>query len=613
MSPSGRSVVAFALLTLTALCGVLALEGEEPLQAQRKSETRAETEAMGKDWTRARDFLDETLRAKRKAAKMPLAERCTDAEFIRRAYLDILGRIPSREEVKTWLIPDLTTPEGQEFARLKSHQRREKLIEALLASPEYAESWARTWAITLIGREANATYRNMLQEWLQGQFAQNRPFDKLVYDLVTASGSSENNKAIGYIISFENDRPALTGITSKVFLGKQIQCAQCHKHPYESWTEADFAGMASFFVASNLRVNVRSVPVNPTLVDAPPAPRRAMGDGANLPAEARQRLEEMRKYNAPRVLGGKAVQTQDRSLWRPILAKWMVSPENSQTPRYLANRLWSFVFGSGLLNPVDDFNSFNTPSHPELLEALGRDFAANGWQVKRFFRAALKTQTYQLSSKPAGGKKPEAWHFAHYPVKQLSPEQFMGALVTLAGATDLGRMFKQNSNPYAPIRQRYERLKRGQAEGGENDNMRDYTFDEAALAKFEALFEKVPGDWYMRRVLASRYATSSSDDEMTEGDAFTQTIDQALAVMNGDITNRLSGSGRGSLLGSLMNRFKNEEERLHALYLMTLGRRAGKAESSRMLEYVRSEKDTAKAWEDLLFALLATTEFATNH
>ena len=117
----------------------------------------------------------------------------------------------------------------------------------------------------------------------------------------------------------------------------------------------------------------------------------------------------------------------------------------------------------------------------------------------------------------------------------------------------------------------------------------------------------------MRRVLASRYATSSSDDEMTEGDAFTQTIDQALAVMNGDITNRLSGSGRGSLLGGLMNRFKNEEERLHALYLMTLGRRAGKAESSRMLEYVRSEKDTAKAWEDLLFALLATTEFATNH
>ena len=272
------------------------------------------------------------------------------------------------------------------------------------------------------------------------------------------------------------------------------------------------------------------------------------------------------------------------------------------------------MFGSGLLNPVDDFNSFNSPSHPELLEALGEDFSKNGWQVKRFFRAALKSSTYQLSSKPASGKKPEVWHFAHYPVKQLNPEQFMGALVTLAGGADLGRMFKQSANPYAQVRQRYERLKKQDEKGeGEKDNMRDYNFDEEALKKFEAQFEGIPGEWYMRRVLASRYATASTDDEMTEGDSFTQTIDQALAVMNGDVTNRLSASGRGSIITALLTKIKDDEERLDALFLSALGRKPTSAEARKMLAHVRAEKSSPRAWEDVLFALIATTEFATNH
>ncbi|KAA0214611.1 DUF1553 domain-containing protein [bacterium] len=590
-----------ALLAASVSLALLSLE--RPALAE---ETRpGEKPVTGDSEAQLTSLIDREIKKVWERDGIKPAERASDEEFLRRVYLDTVGVPPTYDEAVA-------------FYADKDENKRARLIDKLVSDGRFGRHIGDLWSVIMMGRGQRdlAGGGMVLAQWLAERVNRGDGFNNIIYDVVTATGSMADNPAVAaYLAAGGNQyKPVdMTGNLTKYFTGVQIQCAQCHKHPYESWTEADFAGMASFFVASNLRVNVRSLPVNPTLVDAPQVPRRAMGDGENLPAEARQRLEEMRKYSAPRVLGGKAVQTQDRSLWRPILAKWMVSPENSQTPRYMANRLWSFVFGSGLLNPVDDFNSFNTPSHPELLDALGRDFAANGWQVKRFFRAALKSQTYQLSSKPAGGKKPEAWHFAHYPVKQLSPEQFMGALVTLAGATDLGRMFKQNSNPYAPIRQRYERLKRGQAEGGENDNMRDYSFDEAALAKFEALFENVPGDWYMRRVLASRYATSSSDDEMTEGDAFTQTIDQALAVMNGDITNRLSGSGRGTLLGGLMNRFKNEEERLHALYLMTLGRRAGKAECSRMLEYVRTEKDTGKAWEDLLFALLATTEFATNH
>lgn len=539
------------------------------------------------------------------------AERCSDEEFLRRVYIDTIGVPPSYDEAVA-------------FYADKDEAKRSKLIDKLVADERFGRHIGDLWSVIMMGRSQRDISGGSitLANWIAQRINKGDGFQNIIYDVVTATGSMADNPAVAaYLAAGGNQyKPVdMTGNLTKYFTGVQIQCAQCHKHPYEKWTEADFAGVASIFVASNLRVNVRNVPVNPTLVDAPQVPRRAMGDESKLPAEAKQRLEELRKFNKPKLLGGAEVKTTDRTLWRPILAKWMIGPENKQTPRYLANRLWSFVFGSGLLNPVDDFNSFNSPSHPELLEALGEDFSKNGWQVKRFFRAALKSNTYQLSSKPASGKKPEAWHFAHYPVKQLNPEQFMGALVTLAGGADLGRMFKQSANPYAQVRQRYERLKRQDEKGeekkadGEKDNMRDYNFDEEALKKFEAQFEDIPGEWYMRRVLASRYATASTDDEMTEGDSFTQTIDQALAVMNGDVTNRLSASGRGSIITALLTKIKDDEERLDALFLAALGRKPTSAEARKMLAHVRAEKSSPRAWEDVLFALIATTEFATNH
>ncbi len=539
------------------------------------------------------------------------AERCSDEEFLRRVYIDTIGVPPSYDEAVA-------------FYADKDEQKRARLIDKLVADERFGRHIGDLWSVIMMGRSQRDLSGGSitLAQWIAERINKGDGFQNIIYDVVTATGSMADNPAVAaYLAAGGNQyKPVdMTGNLMKYFTGVQIQCAQCHKHPYEKFTEADFGGVASFFVASNLRVNVRNVPVNPTIIDAPQVPRRAMGDMEKLPAEVKQRIEDLRKYSSPKVLGGNAVQTQDRTLWRPILAKWMIGPENAQTPRYLANRLWSFVFGSGLLNPVDDFNSFNSPSHPELLEALGKDFSSNGWQVKRFFRAALKSSTYQLSSKPAGGKKPEIWHFSHYPVKQLSPEQFMGALVTLAGGADLGRTFKGSANPYAQVRQRYERLKKQDEKGdekkaeGEKDNMRDYTFDEEALKKFEAQFERVPGDWYMRRVLASRYATASTDDEMTEGDSFTQTIDQALAVMNGDVTNRLSAAGRGSIISALLTKLKDDEERIDALFLATLGRKPTSAESRKMLAHVRSEKGSPKAWEDVLFALIATTEFATNH
>ncbi len=572
MSPSVRSVVAFALLTLTALCGVLALEGEEPLQAQRKSETRAETEAMGKDWTRARDFLDETLRAKRKAAKMPLAERCTDAEFIRRAYLDILGRIPSREEVKTWLIPDLTTPEGQEFARLKSHQRREKLIEALLASPEYAESWARTWAITLIGREADATYRNMLQEWLQGQFAQNRPFDKLVYDLVTASGSSENNKAIGYIISFENDRPALTGITSKVFLGKQIQCAQCHKHPYEEITTDDFFGVQNFFKFTDTRMTQQAEKGLPAIYEARD---RSLPPNAELLKRA---LTEEGKAVLPKFLFGETYKLDPANPPRKALAAWMTSPDNVYFREMTVNRYMARFLGVGFVHPVDDFNSNNTPSHPEVLDRMAREFVASGFDLKYLIRMICNSEAYNLSSVPkkAGAKYSEdRATYSRAMVRRLSPEQVVFSVMRAIGAGDFG-----------------------------SKNNRDRR------------------DQVLAYILQSFNYAYSDDEGSRDIDDYSGSIPQALMMLNGRLLNDGTDLGQDNTLKRIITESGNDKLRggldavnyiIEEIFLATLGRPPEKWEASRMKKHVEGESDRHKAFEDIFWALLNTTEFATNH
>jgi len=600
--------LAATLLTGWLVLSLLACSGPVGAQDARDSEG-PEKPITGDTESELSSLIDREIKKVWERDGISPAARATDEEFLRRVYLDALGVPPTYDEAVA-------------FYADKDEAKRNKLIDRLVDDERFGRHIADLWSVIMMGRAQREVGGGSmtLAGWMAQRINRSEGFDKIVYEVVTASGSMADNPAVAaYLAAGGNQyKPAdMTGNLSKYFTGVQIQCAQCHKHPYEKWSTDDFNGMASFFAASNLRVNVRSIPVNPTIVESAIVPRR-MGDLDKLPAEAKQRLEDLKKYNKPKLLGDREIKTPDRTLWRPQLAKWIVGAENAQTHRYMANRFWSFAFGSGLLNPVDDFNSFAAPSHPELLEALGKDFAANGWNVKRYFRAMLKTNAWQLSSKPATGKKAEPWHFAHYSVRQLSPEQFMGALVTLAGSADLGRNFKRGANPYDAIRQRYERQKKSQEEGkekpdAEKDNMRDYSFDEDALKKFEAQFESVPGEWYMRRTLAARYATSSTDDEMSEGDAFTQTIDQALAVMNGDITNRLSGSGRGTIIGALIEKVKDDDERVKALYLAALGRTPSPNETRRFVGYVRSEKGSAKAWEDVLFAILATTEFATNH
>jgi hypothetical protein len=330
-----------------------------------------------------------------------------------------------------------------------------------------------------------------------------------------------------------------------------------------------------------------------------------------LPAEAQNRLVDLKRYNKPVTMDGVALKTQNRKLWRPAIAKWMVADENKQTARYMANRFWSFAFGIGILNPIDDFNSFNEASHPELLEFLAQDFIDSDYDIKRLYRAILNSRTYQLSGKDAPAKA-EGWHFAYAPLRQLNPEQFFSALLEVAGGNELTKALRSRNGSVAQqIKRRYEAAKRKMENGG--DNARDYYFDEATMNRITAWYDKMDDGWYMRRNLAEDYSRVGNDDEMIEQDGFSLTIDQALLVMNGEVTAALSGATRGSTVWKLVNEIKTDDARIERLYLTLFGRKPANDEQRRMKVYVKDSKNATEAYEDIMFALLASTEFATNH
>jgi hypothetical protein len=302
-------------------------------------------------------------------------------------------------------------------------------------------------------------------------------------------------------------------------------------------------------------------------------------------------------------------------LWRAAWAKWAIAAENTQTQRYMANRVWAFAFGRGLHNPVDDFNSVNTPSHPELLDALAADFRAGGFSTKRLYRAILNSRTWQLGPDGATRKDAlpvEAWHFAASPARPLSAEQFFAALINMTppnqGMRRMGRQIDRN--PYARMFAEGERFEKRRAEDKLRENEKRISYDFEALLQLEQMYEQIPFEWITRRRNAAQYSRQTTDDERTESDGFTRSIDQALLVMNGQLLNSMATADRQSILAALLSGGKDDAERLRMVFLTVLSRTPTEAENERLLEYVKGGRT---AWEDVIFALFMTTEFATNH
>ncbi len=344
--------------------------------------------------------IDRTVFAKLNRMRISPSEICTDAEFIRRASLDALGILPTPDEVKAFLAD--TSPD-----------RRVKLVDKLLARPEFADFWTLKFADILRanGRLIENKGTHAFNRWIKANIEQNVPLDQFVRELLTADGSTLRNPAANYY-RISRDPENSTETTAQLFLGVRIQCAKCHNHPFERWTQDDYYGFAAFF--SRVKRKAGTLPEDEVIY-------------AGNSGEVRQ--PRTGKTMKPKALGGPTF--DDAGSPDPNVT----DRQNPFFAKSLVNRVWYHLMGRGIVEPVDDFRDSNPSSNDELLDGLTADFVKGGFQLKALVRSILVSRTYQLSSKANEFNAADSLYFSHAATKLLPAEVLLDAISVVTGTT----------------------------------------------------------------------------------------------------------------------------------------------------------------------------------
>jgi hypothetical protein len=497
---------------------------------------------VGADATTLSRRIDQAIGKRLEADQIRPSPLADDAEFLRRVYLDITGVIPPANKAAA-------------FLDSKDANKRAKLIDELLSSPRFGRHMADIWLRYLLPRTSDnrLLQTEPLTRWLEESFNSNKPWDQLVSELVTASGTQDENGAVTFFLA-NPTADKVTDTVSRLFLGVQLQCAQCHNHPFTKWKQTEYWGMAAFFT------KVKSDRVRQAAKQATPAAVSENGKGR--PAK----LPESAKIVPAKFLQGEQPQMDRSAPYRPVFAKWLTSPENPYFARAMANRLWAHFFGRGIVEPVDDMHDGNPPSHPELLQDLAGRFVANHFDVKFLIRAICNSQTYQRTSKPNDTDDSGANVFAHMAIKVNSPEQLYDSLLAVLGT---------------PAR-------------------------EAAARNRKAPNQGKPGLAPNPRNLFVAFFMNEDGSDPTQYQAG---IPQALRLMNAP---QLSAGA--AALEQALKSSRSPAQVIDWLYLATLSRRPTHAESQRLADFVHKHgTDPRKAYRDILWAVLNSSEFALNH
>ena len=469
-----------------------------------------------------------------------------DAEFLRRLSLDVLGTIPSAEEALA-------------FIQDARSDKRVRKINEILSRPEYAQHWAEVWEDILIGydNQNRQQSKRALYAWLRDEcFAKNRPYDQMAQALITAKGVNQEYGAVNFILRQGTKGAGAINIASKVaktFLCTQIQCAQCHDHPFDRYTQEDFYGMVGFFA----RVAQKKV-------DAKDQKDQRVELYENVKGDASYGEGKDRKTVAPRFLDGATPDPAKER--REEFARLLIRRDNLQFARAVVNRYWAHFFGRGIVHPVEDFSGRFKPSHPELLDELAREFVAWGYDLKWLVWKITGSRTYQLSSRVSPKKAPHERYFAVALTRPLTPEQIYAAMTRVLNADD------------APATDPKVAEKMGNAK----DNL---------LREFRKFF---------------------GDEENVDIGTFNGTIQQALLLMNGGTVNQ-GIAGKGSRLGVILKERDARIERLRFIFLTVLTRLPSDREQSTYLPYVTAAGGKREAYEDVYWTLVNSSEFLFNH
>jgi len=488
------------------------------------------------------NYIDVAVDQKLKQLKYLPSELCTDEEFIRRVYLDVIGILPTLEEVTA-------------FAADEDPAKRNKVVDSLLDRPEYSKFWALKWGDLLRLTSGQVTNEGVYKyyRWVERSFRDNQPYDEFATELLTATGSTFSNPAANFYRTSKDMNDCVETI-SQVFLGARLQCAKCHNHPFERWTQDNYYGMAAFFNriqrSNTKRANEMFIYVSQS--------------GEVTQPRTKQQMK-------PWVPGQGDIENPNEFDRRLDFAGWLTKPDNPFFARIEVNRIWSHVFGRGIVEPADDFRDTNPPSNAVLLDQLAKDFVENGYDRKAILATILKSRTYQTSYQPNDFNEDDTKYFSHYQPRLLSAEQLLDAICHV---TQVAESF-----------------------GGLPAGTKATHLPAPDLVNNE--FLKIFGQPERQTVCACERTNESN-------------LSMAIQFFNGPLIYNKLKSESNSFRKSLTDG-KDDTQIITLLYNLAVCRNPSETELKASLDHIASKENRVEALEDICWAILNTNEFLFQH
>jgi hypothetical protein len=510
--------------------------------------------------------IDEKVDRRLKESGVPVSPSASDSEFLRRVTLDLTGRIPTYEQAVSFL--------GD-----RDPDKRAKWVDVLLEGSAYGRHFASLWNEQMVPDDGAKTKGRdeTFSTWLADQFNRNQGWNRIVTDLLTAEGNIRDTPQSAFLMSnsLESDPQPnlLADSTSRLFWGVQLRCAECHDHPFASWTQEDFWSTAAFFSRLRRGYTDGKNPRGQTLTEAKPdepisqktwksmAAAGVQGPAIVVPSTVRDSAGKIVKG---RFLESSGPEWSDEGPFRPRFAEWATSPRNPYFARNAVNRLWAHLFGRGMVDPPDGLDRTNVGSHPEVMDLLSREFIASDHDLKHLIRVLCATRAYQRTSRPAKGNESDASLFGRMSVKVMRAEMLYDSLGVVLfpalGKPIKGKPFDDSPHPLPAL----------------------------SRSEFVRLFR--------------------SRGSLGEASIVNLGVPQILRLMNSELLNgdspglrRFAGAGMRSA------------QIVEAMYLAAYARRPDEDEAKLMAESLAGEPDGPRGVAGILWTLLNSAEFVLNH
>jgi hypothetical protein len=502
-----------------------------------------------------RNFIDHLVLEKLQSLNLPPSPRCSDSEFIRRAFLDTTGVLP-------------TAPETRAFLADKSPRKRDLLIEKLLVRPEFVDYWTFKWSDLLLvsTRQLRPPAVWSYYNWIRNNVAANTPWDVFARNVITARGSTLENGAANFYVLHDDPR-AMAETTSQAFLGMSINCAKCHNHPMEKWTNNQYYQMANLFA----RVRAKS----------------GSGEGDNIifVSDSGDLVQPLTgRPQPPTPLDGTPLTFESPEDRRVHLADWLVSPENPYFSRAIVNRVWANFMGVGLVQAVDDMRATNPASNEKLLAAAAKYLASQKFDLKALMRTILQSETYQRASQSRPENVADTRFYSHYYPRRMMAEVLHDAVAQITGVPTQFRVDRTNAKQ--PVGEAYP------------------------LGLRAIQLPDTQTDSYFLKAFGRPDREKTCECERT----VEPSVSQVLHIANGNIINKKLAA-TNSLVATFIAAKTPGKTIIEEVYLAALARYPTRTENTKILKALNAavESDHRAALEDVYWAVLSSKEFLFDH